>query len=68
MSLTDSERAMADEGIERLEAAILRGVSRGISVEEATDRHVDALFETYPGAASVIFERMAELTLKEDRP
>lgn len=68
MTLTQNERAMADEGIERLEAAVLRGVARGISVSESVDRHVDALFETYPGAAAVIFERMAELTLKEDRP
>lgn len=61
MVLTDHERALADEGIERLEAAIIRGIAAGIPAQESIDRHIDAVFATWPAASLVMAERMAEL-------
>ena len=62
--LTDHERAMADDGIERIEAAIMRSVENGVSLNEATDLHVNAIFEEFPHAALVMSLRMAELTVQ----
>lgn len=62
MELTDHERALADEGIERLEAAIIRGIAAGIPAQESIDRHIDAVFANWPAASMVMAERMAELS------
>jgi len=61
-TLTDNERALADEGIERLEAAIIRGIAAGVPAQESIDRHIDAVFANWPAASLVMAERMAELT------
>jgi hypothetical protein len=60
--MTDQERALADEGIERIKAAILRGVANGRPIDESTNAHVDAVFATWPKAAAVMAARIAELT------
>lgn len=62
MALTDHERALADEGIERLEAAIIRGIAAGIPAQESIERHIDAVFDAWPAASMVMAERMAELS------
>lgn len=60
--LSDHERAMADEGIARLEAAIERAIEKGMDPEEAIDRHIDAVVDTWPHAALVMVVRSVELT------
>ena len=60
--MTNKDRDLADKGIERLEAAIVRGVQGGMTWKESIDRHVDAVFATWPAAAALLSARMVELT------
>jgi len=60
--MTNEDRDLADEGIERLEAAIIRGIAAGIPAQESIDRHIDAVFANWPAASMIMAERMAELS------
>ena len=60
--MDEATKTLADEGIQRLEAAIERGIAAGLSARESVDRHVDALFATYPSAARVMLMRAVELS------
>ena len=60
--MRNEDRDLADEGIERLEAAIVRGVQGGMTWKESINVHIDAVFATWPAAAALMSARMVELT------
>ena len=60
--MTNKDRDLADEGIERLEAAVIRGVQGGMTWKESIDRHVDAVFATWPAAAALMSARISQRT------
>jgi hypothetical protein len=59
--LNDAERLWADEGIARLEAAIMRSVAKGVEPEKAVRSHIDAMWDNHPHATALLAFRAVEL-------
>jgi hypothetical protein len=60
--MTNEDRDLADEGIERLEAAVIRGVQGGMTWKESINVHIDAVFATWPAAAALMSARISQRT------